>query len=137
MYLFCKIKSNLFAKIFFQISFLLPVESIPGRMGFLMTLMLCNVSIFNSTAEKFPPNANAITQWILSCLLFIILAILEYTLLLGYNKYQKPSKVTAETKNGTKDTEVKFKKMSKALDKWMLVIVPPTFIIFTTLFWVR
>ena len=102
-----------------------------------MTLMLCNVSIFNSTAEKFPPNANAITHWILSCLLFIILAILEYTLLLGYNKYQKPRKVKVETKHGPEDNAIKMKKMSKALDKWMLVIVPPTFIIFATLFWMR
>ena len=102
-----------------------------------MTLMLCNVSIFNSTAEKFPPNANAITQWILSCLLFIILAILEYTLLLGYNKYKRPSKVTVETNHTQEDTTLKFKKMSKVLDKWMLVIVPPSFIIFATLFWMR
>ena len=100
-----------------------------------MTLMLCNVSIFNSTADKFPPNANAITQWILFCLLFIILAILEYTILLGYNKYQKPSNVTVEKKHNPKDNDIKIKKMSKALDKWMLVIVPPTFIIFASLFW--
>ena len=113
----------------------MPVESIPGRMGVLLTLMLCTVNIFNSTAEKFPPNANAITQWILSCLLFIILAILEYTILLGYKKYSEPEDEVNNMTDGANHEDVRIRRLSKRMDKWMLVIFPPTFIVFASVFW--
>ena len=112
----------------------MPVESIPGRMGVLLTLMLCTVNIFNSTAEKFPPNANAITQWILSCLLFIILAILEYTLLLGYKKYSEPED-EENNMTGPNHEVIGIGRLSKRMDKWMLVIFPPSFIVFALVFW--
>ena len=110
------------------------MDSIPGRMGFLLTLLLCVVNIFNSTADKFPKNANAINQWILSCLLFIILATLEYTLLLGYKKYKEEDGIENDT-TGYKHEEINIRKISKKLDRWMLAIFPPTFTVFTVLFW--
>ena len=119
----------------FQISFFIPVDSIPGRMGFLVTLMLCTVNIFNSADVKYPPTANGITQWILACLLFIILAMLEYTFLLGYKKYRNPPKVQQKVKNSSTGDTIDIKKMSKAWDRQMLVIFPPTFTIFAIIFW--
>ena len=69
------------------------MEIVPGRMGLLLTLLLCMVNIFNSADTKYPKTATAINLWILSCILFIILPILEYAVLLGYKKYKKPAKV--------------------------------------------
>ena len=123
--------------LYFQISFFLPVEAIPARMGFLVTLMLCTVNIFNSADGKYPPNANTMIQWILACLLFIIMAMLEYTFLLGYNKYRNPQEVQQKRKTSSTDDAIYIKKMSNALDKWMLVIFPPTFTIFALVFWMR
>ena len=109
------------------------MDSIPGRMGFLVTLMLCTVNI--SKTVEYPPNANGITQWILACLLFIISAMLEYTFLLGYNKFRNPKKVQQKGMTGSTDDSINIKKMAKALDKWMLLIFPPTFTIFAIIFW--
>ena len=99
------------------------------------SLLLCVVNIFNSTAEKFPRNADAINQWILCCLLFIILAILEYTLLLGYKKYKKEDGNENDVTGYTRQEEINIRKISKKLDRWMLSIFPPTFTVFTILFW--
>ena len=66
--------------VYFQISFLLPVDSVPGRMGFLLTLFLCTVNILSSMATSTPKSGGvttAIIQWILWCLMFIIIPILE------------------------------------------------------------
>ena len=116
----------------FQISFLLPVDTIPGRLGFLLTLFLCMINILNSRAANSPKsggNANAIIQWILSCLLFIILAILEYALILCYRKYKKL------TSTDKMEHEQRIEKLSKLLDKLMLLIFPLAFFIFSAVFW--
>ena len=61
-------------------------------MGFLLTLFLCTVNILNSTASNTPKSggdATAIIQWIMWCLLFIIMAILEYAMILAYKKFKR------------------------------------------------
>ena len=113
---------------YFQISFLLPVEPIPGRLGFLLTIFLCTVNMFNSVAGNSPKsggNVTAIIQWMLSSLVFIIIAILEYALILGHKKYWNLS---------TPEDQQKLEKMSKTVDKWMLLISPPIFAVFTAAF---
>ena len=112
----------------FQISFLLPVDTVPGRLGFLLTLFLCMINILNSRAANSPKsgvNANIIIQWILSCSLFIILATLEYSPILCYKKYKRPS-LTEKMKQ-----EQRIEKLSKLLDKLMLLIFPLGFFIFS------
>ena len=112
-----------------KISFLLPHDSIPGRMGFLLTLFLCMVNTLNSMAQNAPNSGGsttAIIQWILSCLLFMILAILEYALILGYKKYRKDY-LRRECPN--------FRRMTRRIDRHMLVIIPPTFFTFSVIFW--
>ena len=110
------------------------MDIVPGRMGLLLTLLLCMVNIFNSADTKYPKTAKAIILWILSCILFIILPILEYALLLGYKKYKKTAKVHSRGSAIASEND-QIETFSKQLDKWMLVIFPPTFLLFTTLFW--
>ena len=114
-----------------QISFVIPMEAIPGRMGLLLTLLLCMVNIFNSM-EKYPKSATAMTNWILSCIIYITLPIIEYAILLGYKKFQKTRNTNGKNVGIGK---AEMDRLSKCLDKWMLIIFPPTFLIFAVLFW--
>ena len=125
--------------LFFQISFLLPLNAIPGRMGLLFSLLLCLVNIFNSTIYAAPKNAVGITHWILSCILFIVLAILEYALLIAYKKYKKAGKIAGNnrmSKLRSGDDE-SIEKLSKQMDRSMILILPPVFCVFGLLFWVN
>ena len=119
-----------------QISFVLPMDAIPGRIGLLLTLLLCSINIFNSTETKYPKNSFAIVDWILSCIIYITLPLLEYAILLGYKKYKTPAHVS-EKNSKSERYALKVQKLSKQVDKLMLIIFPPTFIIFAALFWIE
>ena len=90
----------------FQISFLLPVDTVPGRMGFLLTLVLCKINLLNTTVVNSPRSGGqptAIVQWILFCLFFTTMAIFEYAMILTYKKYRKPTYVLGKSMYGPKD----------------------------------
>ena len=111
------------------------MDSVPGRMGFLLTLFLCTVNILNSTASNTPKSggdATAIIRWIMWCLLFIIMAILEYAAILGYKKCKKTAKINVDD---CQSHDEKVKKISRNLDKLMAIVCPSSFIIFTAVFW--
>ena len=121
----------------FQISFMLPEDTVPGRMGFLLTLFLCMINILNSEATNSPKSGGAVTAiilWISSCSVFIIMAILEYALILCFKKYKEPSNLEIEAAyKSTK--EIKNKNPHRCVDMWMMVIVPPVFLTFAIIFW--
>ena len=126
--------------VYFQISFLLPVDLVPGRMGFLLTLFLCTVNILNSMATSTPKSGGvttAIIQWILWCLMFIIIPILEYAIILCYKKYKRPAMNIGEniSVNSGQFQEGKVEEISRKLDKWMMIAYPCSFIILTAIFW--
>ena len=126
-----------------QISFLIPETAIPGRLGILFTLFLCTITIFNSVTESSPKSggsSTAIIQWILACLFFIAMAILEYSLILGHKKYKKDRKNGKESwrRKGKTARKVNWKNtqsLSKWLDKLMLIIFPAAFFLFSFIFW--
>ena len=121
-----------------QISFLLPIDTVPGRMGFLLTLFLCMVNILNWAARYSPKsgaNATAIIQWILSCSLFIIMAILEYAVILCYKKYKKPTISDDQEMYASFTSSGKVEEMSKRLDKFMICIFPLAFVAYSAVFW--
>ena len=107
------------------------MDQIPGRMALLLTLMLCLITIFNSSTDNYPRNAQAITTWTMACMGFITLAICEYAVLLGYKKYTKPAKVEEDKSKNQREIA----RLSVVVNKWMLIVFPPTFIIFAGLFW--
>ena len=121
-----------------QVSFLLPIDTVPGRMGFLLTLFLCMVNILNWAARYSPKsgaNATAIIQWILSCSLFIIMAILEYAVILCYKKYKKPTIDVDQEMYASFTSSCKVEEMSKRLDKVMICIFPLAFVAYSAGFW--
>ena len=60
------------------ISFLVPPESVPGRMTILVTVFLCLVNIFNSITNNIPKadGLTAIEAFIIVCIVFVFLALL-------------------------------------------------------------
>ena len=67
------------------------MDTVPGRMGFLLTLVLCKINLLNTTVVSSPRSGGrfptAIVQWILGCLGFTQIAIFEYAMILSYKKY--------------------------------------------------
>ena len=61
------------------ISFLIPVNAIPGRMILLVTLFLALVNIFNTVTANTPKaeGPTAIAAWMFSCILFVFGAFIE------------------------------------------------------------
>ncbi len=53
------------------ISFLIPPEAIPGRMGMLVTLLLVQINIALGVSERAPltPNITALSLWCLLCII--------------------------------------------------------------------
>ena len=61
------------------ISFLIPMEVVPGRMSLLVTLSLVLVNIFNTVTTNTPKaeGLTAIEAWMLACILFVFGALVE------------------------------------------------------------
>jgi len=118
------------------VSFLVPKEAIPGRLGLLLTIFLCMVNTLNSTQRTSPKsggNASAIIQWIISCLIFIILAIFEYAWILSHKTLLEARKAKAtnlERKGSIEKMQECFLKLfltladDKRLDKIMFFLFP-------------
>merc|ERR1711982_305792 len=66
------------------ISFLIPMDVIPGRMALLVTLFLVLVNIFNNVTTNTPKaeGLTAIEAWMLACILFVFGALIEYAAIL-------------------------------------------------------
>ena len=112
----------------FQISFLIPPDQIPGRLGLLITLSLCMFNTLNSVSRSAPrtnKSPTAMVKWILGCLLFILLACLEFAWILHGMYHTKKVDVKHDMKVNRAHT----------LDKLMLIIFPVCFIVFTAIFW--
>ena len=119
---------------------MLPEDALPGRMGLLVTLFLCMVNILISEAANSPKSGGAVTaiiQWILSCSVFIILAILEYALILCYRKYNRTTDINIEADYHSSPIKqpMNYKNEYKTLDMCMIAIFPGSFSVFTTIFW--
>merc|ERR1719150_2779917 len=68
------------------VSFLIPPEVVPGRMALLVTLFLVLTNIFN-TITNISPNVEgmtAISSWMIACMFFVFLALLEYAAILYF-----------------------------------------------------
>ena len=66
------------------ISFLVPPESVPGRMTILVTVFLVLVNIFNSITSNIPKadGLTAIESFIIVCIIFVFGALIEYAVIL-------------------------------------------------------
>ena len=61
------------------VSFVIPMDVIPGRMALLVTIFLVLVNIFNSVTTNTPKaeGLTALEAWMLACILFVFGALIE------------------------------------------------------------
>merc|ERR1719150_1794905 len=80
------------------ISFLIPMDVIPGRMGLLVTLFLVLVNIFNTVTTNTPKaeGLTAIEAWMLACILFVFGALIEYAAILFRKQHYVSSQHKAD-----------------------------------------
>ena len=91
--------------------------------------------------------ATALIRWVVMCIVFILLALLEYAFILGCSgfKSMKIESNEMENVNGKKnedaegqkppDMNKRFQITSSKLDKISLLILPTFFVFMTILFW--
>ena len=157
-YLTCVIKYYMPSTIFVLvswISFLIPPDVIPGRMGLLITLLLVLINLFNSIKDPPATSPSALDVWILSCIFFVTLALAAYASLLYLKKAASFSKQHAmiainsevdvktvfETRPGLPKTQPSKMKQDQldnkleCLDRCFLKIFPLIFIVFNLTYW--
>ena len=69
------------------LSYFLPIDSVPGRMGMLVTLYLIQMNTYNSIEAPQKRGFSYIEIWFVGIQAPIFLAILEYGILLGIKKF--------------------------------------------------
>lgn len=106
----------------FQISFVIPLES-PGRLALLITLMLCLVNMMIYIVSNSPKtnSLNAITTWLIFCIIHVTVALNQYGLLMLY-KYL--TQATNESQ-----------KMLKKIDIICLILSLSAFFTFNVVYW--
>ena len=117
-----------------QVSFLVPYDAIPARVGILLTLSLCAINTLNSVVANSPKSggsATALVKWNWVCFGFIVMAGLEYSWILCFKKYMSSTKV-ASGKGRRKST---LEERSKRLDLYMLTVFPLVFFVPSAIFW--
>ena len=114
-------------------SFIIPPEAIPGRLSLVLTLFLCMINTLNSVTTDSPKansSSTALVKWVIICLIFLLLAILEYSWVLTASMRAKKRRVSCVTM--TKMTK-KFKPFD--LDRVMVLVYPVLFILTAVVFW--
>ena len=121
-----------------QVSFIVPPTAIPGRLGLLLTLFLCMVNTLNSVS-RYSPKADSgptvLIIWILSCISFQLIAILEYAWIVATLNHKNITDVESLAKEKPKCAS-KFNMLSYNLDRIMRLAFPITFIVYSLLFWI-
>merc|ERR1719320_512615 len=135
------------------ISFLIPMDVIPGRMALLVTLFLVLVNIFNNVTTNTPKaeGLTAIEAWMLACILFVFGALVEYAAIL----FKKQRYVSGQHKVNLKiicKENYKYEVQEKSpanqavtvqqlaeeywrIDKFFLKSFPILFFIFNIIYW--
>ncbi len=116
------------------VSFLIPPDSIPGRMALLVTLFLVLINLLSSILSQSPTaeTMTAISIWMLACLLFVFGALLGYAGLL-ITIYWTPQ-ISSNKVYPAED--MKSSKRYKRVDKWLLVSSITLFILFNLIYWI-
>ena len=73
---------------FLKISFVIPQDVVPGRIALLITIFLVMINIFITVTAKSPHTESLtnISTWIITCIIFVYSALVEYGFLLFYRQ---------------------------------------------------
>ena len=131
------------------ISFLIPPEVVPGRLGMLITVLLVLVNLFGTVVQTKPPTKypTALEIWLIMCVKFVFGAILAYAVLLFksfspqfntktyYNPSIKPASINPSISRDTNDKKVLHPTSLRKWDKYCLVLFPIGYLIFNLIYW--
>ena len=83
------------------ISFLIPPNSYPGRIGLLVTIVLCIINVMTGVKQRSPDGSvlNTLDCWCVICLVWVAIASLEYAILLYLMRFRKARIQSENTKN--------------------------------------
>ena len=119
-------------------SFLIPPNCFPGRMGLLVTIVLCIINVMTTMMQQSPESngLNAMNCWFLICLILVALASFEYAILLFFIRFpdtqihMDSSRTTnIHPKNISLETETYCSKYDAShIDLCSILIFPPLFI---------
>ena len=124
------------------ISFLIPPEVVPGRMGLLATILLVLINIFIGSKSGAPISngLNAFDIFLVLCIINVFISCLEYAIVLMKDRIQdkqlspagilKPRKCSTLNENGKATANV----CKINLDKLSLVFIPISFLIMILLY---
>ena len=126
--------------IYFQLSFLVPPEIVPGRLGLLVTLFLCQVNVLNNLVETKPRSHDgptAILQWAGVCVSFIsgAMAVYGWILFSHLNSCPKDGKKDDKAASN-RPKETKKYRTGYRLDMTMILLFPPVYFVVAIAFWV-
>ena len=136
------------------ISFIIPPDSFPGRMGLLVTLVLCIINVMINEMEQSPATngISTIDLWCIICLVMVAIASLEYAVLLYLMRFGKRGLVTTcsksvfptgkvsvlQAKEGTNSVLTEennaeenslLRLQAKVIDYFALILVPALFLV--------
>ena len=130
------------------VSFMIPPDNVPGRMGLLVTLLLVLINQFGSVVNSQPPNESptAITIWFLACKIFVALALVAYAFILFKKmKFKKHSRNKIfdvkshcnfrQPKHPDTKTQEQFEQEIAALDNKFLLLLPTAFLFCNLGYW--
>ena len=140
------------------ISFVLPVEAIPGRITLLVTLLLVLVNIFNTSVDHQPLsdtitagsgnlkimihsisiinlNFQNFTAWILTCIYFVFGALLAYAGLLYVKFWGADADSIKVTPRGMVKEKITMEQRLKMINMRFLVLFILLFLLFNLLYW--
>ena len=127
-------------------SFLIPPSCFPGRMGLLVTIVLCIINVMTSMMQQSPESngLNAMNCWFLICLILVALASLEYAILLFFMRF--PDTQIHMDRSRTTNTPPKNVKLEAKsylsrydgshIDFCSILIFPPLFLIIAITYFV-
>ncbi|XP_059083243.1 glutamate-gated chloride channel alpha-like [Tigriopus californicus] len=133
------------------VSFLIPPAIVPGRMALLITLFLMLVNISTSATTHSPKSdqINALQIWILSCILFVFLALMEYALILYWKHLRGVSSRMISSSDTLSVTPIKdddstcwsnqstdeLERRISHVDFICLILFPMAFLSFNCIYW--
>jgi hypothetical protein len=109
------------------VSFAINYDVVPGRLGLLLTVLLMIININNSLVDTIPASETIcpLTQWTLTSIIFIVLALFEYFLLLLVTKFQLVGAGAAP-----RDPHA----WALRMDRGALALLPAAYLVFIAIF---
>lgn len=109
---------------------------VPGRLGMLVTIVLIMTNIYNNVQAPMNRDISYIEIWMMISLTPILIAIVEYGIILTMKKYQAPKIVDMKSKWALKQQDMKnFEDWSKTIDLFAVLLSITMILLGNLIYW--